>query len=125
MPILQYKCKKCGKKFEELVRSHTDQVVCPDCGGETETKGIIFLFPRARTLLYKELQISLCVRTVFIGVSDQRRKLCRKIDVREGRRRFVPVRSAEKSTGNLLKKLKNLKKAKKTLDFMSEKCYYV
>ena len=36
MPILQYKCKSCGKKFEELVKSHTDKVVCPDCGGETE-----------------------------------------------------------------------------------------
>ena len=36
MPILQYKCKKCGKRFEELVKSHTDTVVCPDCGGETQ-----------------------------------------------------------------------------------------
>lgn len=36
MPILQYKCKKCGKKFEELVKSYTDKMVCPDCGGETE-----------------------------------------------------------------------------------------
>ena len=36
MPILQYKCKSCGKKFEELVKSHTDKVVCSDCGGETE-----------------------------------------------------------------------------------------
>ena len=36
MPILQYKCKSCGKKFEELVKSHTDKVVCSSCGGETE-----------------------------------------------------------------------------------------
>ena len=36
MPILQYNCKKCGKKFEELVKSYTDKMVCPDCGGETE-----------------------------------------------------------------------------------------
>ena len=36
MPLLQYKCKTCGKKFEELVRVYTDKVVCPDCGGETE-----------------------------------------------------------------------------------------
>lgn len=36
MPILQYKCKTCGKKFEELVKSHTEKVVCPDCGGDTE-----------------------------------------------------------------------------------------
>lgn len=36
MPFLQYKCKQCGKKFDELVRVYTDTVVCPDCGGETE-----------------------------------------------------------------------------------------
>ena len=36
MPILQYKCKLCGKKFEELVKSHTEKVVCPGCGGDTE-----------------------------------------------------------------------------------------
>ncbi|MGN1052511.1 MAG: FmdB family zinc ribbon protein [Candidatus Scatosoma sp.] len=35
MPILQYKCKKCGKRFEELVKTYTDGVFCPDCGGET------------------------------------------------------------------------------------------
>lgn len=31
MPLLQYKCPDCGKEFEELVKSHTDPVVCPDC----------------------------------------------------------------------------------------------
>ena len=36
MPFLQYKCTKCGKRFEELVKVYTDKVVCPDCGGETE-----------------------------------------------------------------------------------------
>ena len=35
MPFLQYKCVKCGKKFDELVKSHLDKVQCPDCGGET------------------------------------------------------------------------------------------
>jgi putative FmdB family regulatory protein len=36
MPFLQYKCKNCGKRFDELVKVYTDKVVCPDCGGETE-----------------------------------------------------------------------------------------
>ena len=36
MPLLQYKCTKCGKRFEELVKVYTDKVVCPDCGGDTE-----------------------------------------------------------------------------------------
>lgn len=34
MPILEYRCAKCGKKFEELVKKCDEQVRCPDCGGE-------------------------------------------------------------------------------------------
>ena len=36
MPFLQYKCLQCGKIFDELVKSHTDKVYCPDCNGETK-----------------------------------------------------------------------------------------
>ncbi len=36
MPILQYKCPKCGKKFEELVKKHDDPVSCPFCGESAE-----------------------------------------------------------------------------------------
>ena len=32
MPFLQYKCQKCGKTFDELVKSYLDEVKCPDCG---------------------------------------------------------------------------------------------
>ncbi|MBQ9730136.1 MAG: zinc ribbon domain-containing protein [Clostridia bacterium] len=35
MPFLQYKCVHCGKRFEELVQSHKDEVKCPECGGTT------------------------------------------------------------------------------------------
>lgn len=31
MPIFDYKCKKCGKESEELVRTHADIIVC-ECG---------------------------------------------------------------------------------------------
>ncbi|MCD8040590.1 MAG: zinc ribbon domain-containing protein [Clostridia bacterium] len=31
MPILQYKCKNCGKQFEELVKKYDEQVLCPNC----------------------------------------------------------------------------------------------
>ncbi len=31
MPLLQYKCPKCGKEFEELVSSYKDEVKCPAC----------------------------------------------------------------------------------------------
>ncbi len=36
MPILQYVCKNCNKRFEELVKSHLDPVVCPGCGSTAE-----------------------------------------------------------------------------------------
>ena len=36
MPFLQYKCKNCKKRFDELVKSHLDKVLCPDYGSETE-----------------------------------------------------------------------------------------
>lgn len=31
MPMFEYICPHCGKKFEELVRSHEEEVHCPDC----------------------------------------------------------------------------------------------
>ena len=36
MPILQYKCPQCGKKFEELVAKFDDPVPCPACGTRAE-----------------------------------------------------------------------------------------
>ena len=33
MPILQYKCNVCQKKFEEMVQKFDDEVRCPQCGG--------------------------------------------------------------------------------------------
>jgi putative FmdB family regulatory protein len=35
MPLLQYKCEQCGKRFDELVVSYKDEVKCPKCGGTT------------------------------------------------------------------------------------------
>lgn len=31
MPIIDYKCKDCGKQFFEIVKSAEDKVVCPNC----------------------------------------------------------------------------------------------
>lgn len=36
MPILQYKCPSCGKRFEELVKRFDDDVLCPDCKQKAE-----------------------------------------------------------------------------------------
>ncbi len=38
MPIYEYQCKKCGDKFEKLIRSMSEEpkVDCPKCGsGQT------------------------------------------------------------------------------------------
>lgn len=32
MPFFEYKCRKCGKIFEEYVKKFDDEVKCPDCG---------------------------------------------------------------------------------------------
>lgn len=36
MAIFEYKCKSCGKIFEELVKKYDDEVVCPTCGKKAE-----------------------------------------------------------------------------------------
>ncbi|HAF66771.1 MAG: zinc ribbon domain-containing protein [Bacillota bacterium] len=37
MPIFEYRCKRCGKVFECLVRKG-DVPACPECGSEELTK---------------------------------------------------------------------------------------
>ncbi len=32
MPIYEYECRRCGKSFEELVMSSSQDVCCPGCG---------------------------------------------------------------------------------------------
>lgn len=37
MALLKFRCKACGKVFDELVSpSALNKVKCPECGGETE-----------------------------------------------------------------------------------------
>jgi len=40
MPIYEYRCKKCGEKFEKLVRfsTSTSEIECPKCGGRRVEK---------------------------------------------------------------------------------------
>ncbi|MDD5447833.1 MAG: zinc ribbon domain-containing protein [Actinomycetota bacterium] len=37
MPIYEYRCKKCNKKFEKLVRNG-DKVACPKCHSKDLTR---------------------------------------------------------------------------------------
>lgn len=32
MPLFQYTCPACGKKFDEFVKRYDDAVLCPACG---------------------------------------------------------------------------------------------
>ena len=38
MPIFEYKCRQCGRKFEELVIGCCAKVKCPDCESEQVDK---------------------------------------------------------------------------------------
>ncbi len=42
MPIYEYACRRCGKRFETLVLSarHAEEVACPCCGGKEVLKQI-------------------------------------------------------------------------------------
>lgn len=34
MPIYEFKCRECGKQFEEIVLDESEEVVCPHCSGK-------------------------------------------------------------------------------------------
>lgn len=34
MALIDFKCKKCGKDFFEIVSSNEEKVVCPKCNSE-------------------------------------------------------------------------------------------
>lgn len=45
MPLIDYKCEKCGNSFFEIVKNENDKVVCPKCKSEDvkrEYKGKYF-----------------------------------------------------------------------------------
>jgi putative FmdB family regulatory protein len=37
MPIYEYICDDCGVRYEKLVRSNRDTIVCPKCGSKRHT----------------------------------------------------------------------------------------
>jgi len=38
MPLFEYRCKECGKPFDELVNHPDDPVSCPFCHANTAEK---------------------------------------------------------------------------------------
>jgi putative FmdB family regulatory protein len=47
MPVYEYKCKKCGERFEVRlsINSEIDEIPCPRCG-TTETEKVYSIFSR-------------------------------------------------------------------------------
>jgi len=46
MPIYEYRCNGCGKKFEELVSGTATELACPACGSK-ETQKLLSVFAAA------------------------------------------------------------------------------
>jgi putative FmdB family regulatory protein len=40
MPIFEYECAACGRLFEELVMSSSQEIACPHCGS-TEIEKLV------------------------------------------------------------------------------------
>lgn len=46
MPIYEYLCSECGKKFEKLVlKPATEHILCPYCGAERVTQEVSMFAP--------------------------------------------------------------------------------
>ncbi|MBI5267047.1 MAG: zinc ribbon domain-containing protein [candidate division Zixibacteria bacterium] len=46
MPLYEYRCTNCDKKFEELVTGGSAEIVCPACGSK-ETQKLLSVFSAA------------------------------------------------------------------------------
>ena len=43
MPLYEYKCEKCGARFEAITRiTEKDETECPECGASAERQLSIF-----------------------------------------------------------------------------------
>jgi putative FmdB family regulatory protein len=38
MPIFEYRCRKCEKRFERIVRRIDEEIACPSCEGRSVDK---------------------------------------------------------------------------------------
>lgn len=50
MPIFEYECKKCGHRFEALLKSASDPAPgCPDCGASGAKRLLSRFAPASKT----------------------------------------------------------------------------
>jgi putative FmdB family regulatory protein len=48
MPIYEFECEECGKRFEELVTSEAGAVACPNCGSRRTKRLMSSVSPPGR-----------------------------------------------------------------------------
>jgi putative FmdB family regulatory protein len=48
MPIYEFECKECGRRFEELVAAGGASVACPDCGAAGAQRRLSAVSPPGR-----------------------------------------------------------------------------
>lgn len=62
MPIYDYKCCECGKKFEILVMNKNEEIICPACESDNLKKTFSIFSGRSCSLLKKTSTNSGCSR---------------------------------------------------------------
>ncbi len=53
MPIYDYKCCECGKKFERLVMNKKEEIICPACESNNIKKCFSIFSAKSHSLLGK------------------------------------------------------------------------
>jgi len=48
MPVYEFECEECGKRFEELTPSGTHGLACPQCGAERTRRLLSPVSPAGR-----------------------------------------------------------------------------
>ncbi|HEU5142253.1 MAG TPA: zinc ribbon domain-containing protein [Solirubrobacterales bacterium] len=48
MPIYEFECKGCGRRFEELVHAEATDLACPDCGSTRTSRLLSPVSPPGR-----------------------------------------------------------------------------
>lgn len=48
MPVYEFECEECGRRFEELTGSETRALPCPECGSEQTRRLLSRVSPAGR-----------------------------------------------------------------------------
>ena len=72
MPIYEYECQQCGRKFEYFLRSGGDEkkVKCPKCGAENQVCRFVFFHQIIQQFL-RHAQLRLRIKLRQLALSNQ------------------------------------------------------